>query len=164
MAEGGGAILEVEKERKISFLYGVYPSFSTTILHLKADGQTDTHARTHTDGLSKTTFLDVLMVAHPKSGLISNSIFCTMPTFLWDTEVKFSVERVLFKCSSFIFFPLRNEIPKQLSLEGNYALSHQLGQKNTYLLKVVFSTESLSEHSNNYLVLNAKKSLRMLKT
>jgi len=42
----------------------------------------------HTDGLSKTTFLDVLTVVHPKSGLISKSIFCTMPTLPWDMEVK----------------------------------------------------------------------------
>ena len=33
----------------------------------------------HTDGLSKTTFLAVLGVVHPKSGLMSKSIFCTMP-------------------------------------------------------------------------------------
>ena len=33
----------------------------------------------HTDELSKTTFLAVLGVVHPKSGLISKSIFCTMP-------------------------------------------------------------------------------------
>jgi len=33
----------------------------------------------HTDGLSQTTFLDVLEVVHPKAGLISYSIFCTMP-------------------------------------------------------------------------------------
>ena len=47
----------------------------------EADRQTHTHA----DELS--TFLDVLWVVHPKSGLISNSIFCTMPTLPWDTEV-----------------------------------------------------------------------------
>jgi len=41
----------------------------------EGDRQTGRHA----DGLSKTTFLDVLKVVHPKSGLISTSIFCTMP-------------------------------------------------------------------------------------
>jgi len=35
--------------------------------------------QTDTDGLSKTTFLDVFRVVYPKSGLISKSIFSTMP-------------------------------------------------------------------------------------
>ena len=50
----------------------------------QTDRQTHTHTLTHslTDGLSNATFLDVLKVVpvHPKSGLISNSIFCSMPT------------------------------------------------------------------------------------
>jgi len=48
----------------------------------RSDWQTDKHTdrqtHRHTDGLSRTTFLDVLRVVHPKSGLISKSIFCTM--------------------------------------------------------------------------------------
>ena len=47
----------------------------------KSDIKTDTP-------IVKTTFLDVLIVVHPKSGLISKSIFCTMPTLPWDMEVK----------------------------------------------------------------------------
>jgi len=40
------------------------------------------------DGMSKTTFLDVLKVVHSKSGLISKSILCTMTTLQWDMKVK----------------------------------------------------------------------------
>jgi len=43
------------------------------------DGRSDRQTDRHTDGSSKTTFLDVLRVVHPnKSGLISKSIFCKM--------------------------------------------------------------------------------------
>jgi len=38
----------------------------------KTDGHTNTH--THTDGLFKITFLDGLLIVHPKPGLIENSI------------------------------------------------------------------------------------------
>jgi len=46
----------------------------------KTDGHTNTH--THTDGLFKITFLDVLLIVHvhPKSGLIENFIY------LYDTN------------------------------------------------------------------------------
>jgi len=51
--------------------------------------QHDRHRPTngHRGGLSKTTPLDVSMVAHPKSGLISNSILCQMPIPPWYIEV-----------------------------------------------------------------------------
>jgi len=41
----------------------------------------------HTDGLCKTTFLDVLKAVHPKSGLISNSFFLHDANTSIDTEV-----------------------------------------------------------------------------
>ena len=47
-----------------------YARESSRKKHSKMDRLTDRH----TDGLSKTTFLDVLKVVNPKSGLISNSI------------------------------------------------------------------------------------------
>jgi len=51
-------------------------------------GYSNTDRHTHTDGLSKTAFRDVLMVLHPKSGLYSNSIFCTNANTSIDMEVK----------------------------------------------------------------------------
>jgi len=42
----------------------------------------------HTDRLSKTTFLDVLKVIHPKSGVILNSIFLHDVNTSIDREVK----------------------------------------------------------------------------
>ena len=54
-----------------------------------------------TDGLSKTTFLDVPKVLQPKSGFISNSIFCMMPTLLWDMEVwKYNASLIAFLVAS----------------------------------------------------------------
>jgi len=41
--------------------------------------QQDRQTDRQTKGLSKTIFLDVLSVVHPKSGFISKSIFRTMP-------------------------------------------------------------------------------------
>jgi len=53
-----------------------------------------------TDGLSETTFLDFSMVVHPKSGLISNSIFCTIPIFPY-TEVTTAVISLKHNVTSF---------------------------------------------------------------
>ena len=53
----------------------------------QTDGQTDGQTDRHTDGLSKTTFLDVLGVVHPKSGLISKSIFLHDASTTIDMEV-----------------------------------------------------------------------------
>ena len=50
--------------------------------------QTDGQAHRHIDGLAKTIFLDVSINVNPKSGLISNSIFCTMTILPWDMEFK----------------------------------------------------------------------------
>jgi len=49
--------------------------------------QQDRRSDRHTDGLSKTTFLDVLRVVHPKSGLISKSIFLHDANTSIDMEV-----------------------------------------------------------------------------
>ena len=53
----------------------------------KSDSKTDSKTDRHTDGLSKTTFLDVLGVVHPKSGLISMSIFLHDANTSIDMEV-----------------------------------------------------------------------------
>jgi len=52
------------------------------------DRRSDRQTHRHTDGLSKTTFLDVLRVLHPKSGLISKSIFLHDANTYIDMEVK----------------------------------------------------------------------------
>ena len=41
----------------------------------KSYSKTDGHTNTHKDGFFKITFLDVLLIIHPKSGLIENSIY-----------------------------------------------------------------------------------------
>jgi len=77
------------------------PKASTRSVNLWEFTENATARQTARWIVHKTTFLDVLMVIHPKPGLISNSIVCTMATLPWDMEVINLLRLLLSQSSQF---------------------------------------------------------------
>ena len=123
-----------EHTPKVSTL-SVYPCARES---LRKRIQQDRETHTHSHRLSKTTFLDVLKVVHPKSGLISSlnlfpEIFVNPPSPPPSLRViiESSLQQRGCRRSVFTFFSSR-----QLAVVDNISWSFHIDRKNIRLLVV----------------------------